>query len=213
MYWVQNSDLSTTGGAIACTSSLLPTVFHLNTVRPNEMKDSRLFGDRAWFSKHVLCLVLIQLLVFRLAPILPIILLHERTPCQLMASHKLTRRTLMEQDDWEDWRQSEHKQLDQYETQYMFGEPCPVTKKSAVFHLIWTYSIKMEDGRKKARCTCDGSSRGGQVRVLDPVHANSLEHSGSRGFYAVAAVENLLCFGSRYIIDLPRLELKKLRKF
>jgi hypothetical protein len=90
-------------------------------------------------------------------------------------SHKLTRRTLLQQDDWDDWRQSEHLQLDQYKKQLMFGDPVKPTKKSAVFNLIWTYLIKKEDGRKKARCTCDRSNQGGQVRVLDYTYANSLD--------------------------------------
>ena len=78
----------------------------------------------------------------------------------------------------------------------MFGQPCPVTKQEAVFHLIWTYVVKELDGRKKARCTCDGSTRGGQVRILDHTFANSIEQTGSRIFYAIAAAENLLVFGA-----------------
>jgi hypothetical protein len=111
-------------------------------------------------------------------------------------SHKLTRRILMTQDDWSDWEQSEWKQLDQYEKQFMFGTPCPMQKRDAVFNLIWSYAVKVEDGRKKARCTCDGSTRGGAVRVLDHTHANSIDQTGSRIFYGLAAVENLLVFGS-----------------
>ena len=64
----------------------------------------------------------------------------------------------------------------------MFGEPCPITKKSAVFNLIWMYVIKELGGRRKARCTCDGSTRGGQVRVLDHTFANSIDQTGSRNF-------------------------------
>jgi hypothetical protein len=111
-------------------------------------------------------------------------------------SHKLTRRILLKQDDWDEWKQSEHLQLDQYEKQFMFGEPVKPTKKSAVFNLIWTYLIKKDDGRKKARCTCDGSNRGGQVRVLDYTYANSLDQTGSRAFYGVATGENMMCFGA-----------------
>jgi hypothetical protein len=112
-------------------------------------------------------------------------------------SHKLTRRKLLNQDDWKDWETSEHLQLmDQYEKQFMFGTPCKPTKKSAVFNLIWTYLIKKEDGRKKACCTCDGSTRGGQVRVLDHTYANSLDQTGSRLFYALTAAENMMCFGA-----------------
>ena len=110
-------------------------------------------------------------------------------------SNKLTRRILLQQDDWPEWRDSEFIQLDQYAKQHMFGEPCKVTKQSAVFNLIWTYVIKELDGRKKARCTCDGSTRGGQVRVLDHTFANSIDQTGSRIFYAVAAAESLLVFG------------------
>jgi hypothetical protein len=80
------------------------------------------------------------------------------------ASNKLTRRILLQQDDWSDWEQSEWKQLDAYEKQFMFGTPVQRIKNMAVFNLIWSYGIKAEDGRKKARCTCDGSTRGGAVR-------------------------------------------------
>jgi hypothetical protein len=111
-------------------------------------------------------------------------------------ANKLTRRILLQQDDWEDWKQSEFTQLDQYVTQHMFGEPCPMTKKFAVFNLIWTYVIKELDGRKKARCTCDGSTRGGQGRILDHTFANSIDQTGSQIFYAIAAAENLLVFGA-----------------
>jgi hypothetical protein len=111
-------------------------------------------------------------------------------------ANKLTRRILLQQQDWEEWTQSEYTQLDQYAMQHMFGEPCPITKKSAVFNLIWTYVIKELDGRQKARCTCDGSTRGGQVRVLDHTFANSIDQTGSKIFYAIAAAENLLVFGA-----------------
>jgi hypothetical protein len=89
-------------------------------------------------------------------------------------SNKLTRRILLEQPDWHEWAESEFQQLDQYSKQHMFGQPCPVTTKEAVFHLIWTYVVKELDGRKKARCTCDGSTRAGQVRILDHTFANSI---------------------------------------
>ena len=77
----------------------------------------------------------------------------------------------------------------------MFGQPVQVKTREHVFHLVWTYKIKDEDGRKKARCACDGSSRGGKVRVLDHVHANCIEHTAGRIFYAVTAAEGLKCYG------------------
>ncbi len=76
---------------------------------------------------------------------------------------KLTRGKLLQQQDWSDWQDSEYLQLNQYEDQGMFGQPVAVTEDDAVFHLVWTYSIEAVDGRKKARCVCNGSTRLGQV--------------------------------------------------
>ena len=78
---------------------------------------------------------------------------------------KLTRGNLLENDDWKEWRSPEWKQLDQYEAQAMFGEPVPAPEEAPVFHLVWTYVVKELDKRKKARCTCNGSTRLGQVKV------------------------------------------------
>ena len=111
-------------------------------------------------------------------------------------SHKLTRGILLKQDDWNEWQQSEFLQLDQYELQGMFGTPVLVKDGNAVFNLVWTYAVKEVDGRKKARCTCDGSTRGGQVRVMDYTYANSPDHTCSRLFYAIAAAENLVLYGA-----------------
>ena len=64
---------------------------------------------------------------------------------------RLTRGKLLKQDDWSDWQGSEYLQLDQYDAQGMFGEPVAVTQEDAVFHLVWTYTIKRwMDGRKHA---------------------------------------------------------------
>jgi hypothetical protein len=83
----------------------------------------------------------------------------------------------MKQDDWTDWESSEFLKLDQYEKKMMFGTPVIVTSQSAVFNLVWSYDIKVEDSRKKARCICDGSTRAGQVRVLDHTYSNCVHHT------------------------------------
>ena len=67
--------------------------------------------------------------------------------------------------------------------------------RNSIFHLVWTYNIKDVDGRKKARCSCDGSTRGGKAQVLDYTHANCIDHTVSWTFYAVAAAENLIIYG------------------
>ena len=71
---------------------------------------------------------------------------------------KLTRGKLLQQDDWTDWQDSEYLQLDQYNTQGVFGTPVAPTEDGAIFHLVWTYAVKAVDSRKKARCVCDGST-------------------------------------------------------
>jgi len=104
---------------------------------------------------------------------------------------RLTRGCLMKLDDWTDWQHLEYLQLNQYWDQGCLGMPTAVDQNAAVFHLIWTYNIKTVDGRKKAHCVCDGSSRSGSVKVLDEVYANCVDQTSAHLFYAVAAVENL----------------------
>ncbi len=111
---------------------------------------------------------------------------------------RLTRGRLLQQTDWEDWQHLEYLQLNQYSNQGCFGEFTTVNKEDAVFHLVWTYNIKALDGRKKACCVCDGSSRSGLVKVLDKVYANCVNQTSSQLFYAVAAAKNLLVFGSDF---------------
>jgi hypothetical protein len=107
-----------------------------------------------------------------------------------------TRGCLLKQEDWTNWQHSEYLQLDQYADQGCFGAPMLVEKDDAVFHLVWTYNIKVVNGRKKACCVCDSSSRSGSVKILDKVYANCINQTSLRLFYAVAAAENMLVFGS-----------------
>jgi hypothetical protein len=109
---------------------------------------------------------------------------------------RLTRGRLQKQDDWEEWKQSEYLQLDQYEEQGKFGAPIDPKTDDPIFYLVWTYTVKQADGRKKARCVCDGSTRSGQVQVLDETYANCVDHTSARLFYAVAAGENLKIYGA-----------------
>jgi hypothetical protein len=69
---------------------------------------------------------------------------------------KLTWGKLMKQDNWTDWNKSKHLQLDQYDKQFMFGDPVAAEDELAIFHLVWTYVVKELDGHKKAQCVCDG---------------------------------------------------------
>ena len=108
---------------------------------------------------------------------------------------RLTRGKLMKQDDWNEWSMAEKLQWDQYEAQGMLGVPCPLPKGAMKFLIVWQYDIK-HDGRKKARATCDGSTRGNVVRILDHTYAGTPDHVGQRIFYGTCAAENLLVYGS-----------------
>jgi hypothetical protein len=109
---------------------------------------------------------------------------------------KLTHRTLLRQDDWCDWQESEFLQLDQYDAQNMFGSPVAVESDEAVFNLVWPYGIKGVHGCKKACCTCDGSTWLGQVRVLDETYANCVDQTSACLFYGIAAAEIMIVYGA-----------------
>lgn len=103
--------------------------------------------------------------------------------------NKLSRRKLKLRDDWKDWNDSEMLQLDQYEKQQMFGQPTILPEGANCLPLLWTYLHK-DDGRKKARCVCNGSpSRKGTV-TLGHTYASSLDQNGARIFWAAAALKN-----------------------
>ncbi len=95
---------------------------------------------------------------------------------------RLTRGKLMKTANWNEWQQSEFTMLDQYEAQGLFGTPVKVDGNEAVFNLVWTYVVKELDKCKKARCTCDGSSRSGQVRVLDHTYMQTVLIKQAVGF-------------------------------
>ena len=117
--------------------------------------------------------------------------------CRSLISNatRLTRGKLMKQPDWEEWSTAEKLQWDQYEEQGMLGTPIPLPNGTARFNIVWQYGIK-HDGRKKARATCDGSSRGNVVRVHDHTYAGTPDHIGQRIFFAACAAENLVIYGS-----------------
>ncbi len=109
---------------------------------------------------------------------------------------RLTRGKLLRQDDWSDWQASKFLQLDQYNAHEMFGPPVAVTSEDAVVNLVWLYGVKVVDGRKKVQCTCDGSTRSGQVRILDETYANCVDQTSACLIYGVAAAENLIVYGA-----------------
>jgi hypothetical protein len=79
----------------------------------------------------------------------------------------------------------------------MFGPPVAVNLRDAVFNLVWSYGIKAVDGhKKKAQCTCDGSTCSGQVPILNKTYANCIDQTSACLLYGVVAAENLIVYGA-----------------
>ena len=108
---------------------------------------------------------------------------------------KLTRKLLMKRDDWNDWKKSEAKQLNQYEQQNMFGEPEPRPTKANILNLLWTYLIKM-DGTKKSRCCCNGNpGRKGSI-TRSYTYAACVEQPAQRVYWGLVAINNFIAIGA-----------------
>ena len=108
---------------------------------------------------------------------------------------RLTRRVLQKQDDWNDWHQSEFKQLDQYEQQNTFGPPNPLPPDANCLSLLWTYILK-DDGTKKARCVCNGRPSDPNTVTWGHTYAKALDHVGHRIFWSAIAHKNFIVRGS-----------------
>ena len=121
--------------------------------------------------------------------------LQQILPKSKVKSKKLTRRKLKGTADWDEWKLAEWKQLDQYHGQNMFGPPCPLPPGANVLNLIWCYNVK-DDGRKKARMVCNGRPSNKNTVIFGYTYAKSLDHVGSRIFWATAASKNFIVRGA-----------------
>ena len=116
-------------------------------------------------------------------------------PKNKRSSTMLTRRKLKHLPEWDEWKNSEFKQLDQYNEQKMFGEPCQLPPNSNVLDLLWTYLVK-ENGTKKARCICNGQPKFKGTIIFGYTFAKMLDHVGSRIFWGAVASKNLIVRGA-----------------
>ena len=103
-------------------------------------------------------------------------------------------------DNWQQWKESEFKQLNQYEDQDTFGPPCKLSVSANCLDLLWTYIIKDEgEGKKqlKARCVCNGKpSNKNTVIFGHDTFTKMLDHIRSRMFWAAAAMKNFVIQGA-----------------
>ena len=114
---------------------------------------------------------------------------------KLAIRKKLTRGYLQKQCDWPEWRLSKAKQLNQYETQGTFGEPCKLPHGANLLPRLWTYLIK-DCGTKKACCICNGSPKQKGSITLGDTYAGSLKQTGAQIFWAATAINNFITIGA-----------------
>jgi hypothetical protein len=119
-------------------------------------------------------------------------------PKSKIRTKKLTRRKLQQSADWDKWKLSKWKQLDQYYGQKMFGNPCPLPAGANVLNLIWCYDVKT-DGTLKARMVCNGRPSNKNTVIFGYTYAKSLDHVGARIFWAAAAAKKLYSSRNRCI--------------
>jgi Reverse transcriptase (RNA-dependent DNA polymerase)/GAG-pre-integrase domain len=117
------------------------------------------------------------------------------TPAEQSLS-RFTRARLKQLSTWEQWRASEHKQLDNMAEQGMYGLPTRAPEGAIVLRSHWTYSFK-GDGTRKARNCCDGSERAAPALHGEAkTYASCVEHPCMRIFFALSAVLGMTTFGA-----------------
>jgi hypothetical protein len=110
-------------------------------------------------------------------------------------SKRLTRRMLLQQEDWPEWEHAKFKQLDAYHSQGMFGMLQMPKPADIIFYWVRLYAIKQhENNQKKACAVCDGSMRGNQAVVHGHTFAPTPDMTNLRLQLALAAFLGLLMF-------------------
>jgi hypothetical protein len=102
-----------------------------------------------------------------------------------------TRRKLKGLSNWNEWQESEFKQLDSMAKQEMYGKPCLPPKDAIILRQHWNYSLKA-DGTRKARKCCDGSPRSAPQLKLANTYSSCIEQPCMRMFFALCAHEGFI---------------------
>ena len=105
-----------------------------------------------------------------------------------------SRKELQRRSDWDGWRSSQWKQLDQYDSQGMFSEPLALPAGLVGYFMHWTYQMKM-DGTKKAHMVCDGA-RNRSAQTMGHTYVNSLDAPSECLFWAMVAKLGLIAVGA-----------------
>jgi hypothetical protein len=127
-----------------------------------------------------------------------------QTTLQLQKAKRLTRRRLMQQDDWPEWCKAEFKMLDQYAAVNMYGTPiqrAELSPDTTILKSLWCYVLKA-DGRRKARNVCNGQpsrcrSKANKKKItIADTYAASLSQVELRLYWALTARRNWIAYGA-----------------
>lgn len=105
-----------------------------------------------------------------------------------------TLKQLLKRADYPEWKRSQYKQLDQYDTQGMFGDPMSLPRGSGASFMLWNFMVKM-CGTKKARMVFDGA-RNREYTTSGYTYANSVDAPSERLFWALVAKLGLTAIGA-----------------
>ena len=109
-----------------------------------------------------------------------------------------TRKRLKRLETWQEWKDGETKQLDQFFRQKMFGDaidPLTLTEVPVVLRPHWQYSVK-RSGVRRSRMCCDGSKRAApQLHAVASTWSSCVELPVQRIFLGIAADLNLTIYG------------------
>jgi hypothetical protein len=111
---------------------------------------------------------------------------HSMTPEELTLGN-FTRRKLKNLSTWPQWLAGERKQLDQFHTLGLYGEPVKRPPDAIVLRPHWMYKVK-NDGTRRSRNCCDGSPRAAPVlHGIAKTYANCVAQPIQRMFAAISA--------------------------
>jgi hypothetical protein len=101
-----------------------------------------------------------------------------------------TRRKLKKLTAWNEWEAGEHKQLDQFYGQKMFGEaidPMLLPKQAVILRPHWNYIVK-RSGVRRSRLCCNGSKMAApQLHALANTWSSCVEQPIQHIFLALCA--------------------------
>ena len=119
------------------------------------------------------------------------------TPEEAAIGH-FTRRKLKKLSKWNEWKKDEHKQLEQFHDQKMFGsaiDPVTLPKDAIILRPHWNYVVKKSGVRRSRQC-CNGSKFATPLlHAMVSTWSSCVELPIQRLFIALAAQKGRCMYG------------------